>query len=311
MKYEKNKLILENRDEFCVVRFICTNKNLKELIEYFDGKQIQDLFSDLNDFFCQFFSYRGDNRSLKYIYDKNVNSSTFFEKNPRNIVGSTSEDFMSKSKANRLFLFEMIYQPNEDSANSFDEFCDPVSFIYVKILHEILTRCGDEHAFMLFSDNEINCYSPVEESEYFKLKDFLCFNSGSLNDRIRILRMKDTNWNRLFTDVTVGQIQKLGKICPLFDITDRTYLDLQKRFNDSEQKAIMINVVNYYLSEIKQLFEKYKVAFDLDSYYKSDSVIEALLFACTVMYIVRDLEERIDKIARGKRDKQHKRATKE
>lgn len=293
MIYIDETVMVDRSDEICAIRFKCTNTNLLNLINYFIGRSsLNDLISN-NDssYVCRFFRTLENDVEIKYFFKKNPGSDRSVSFNNGLVVDSSKEAFSHSESTNKLLVFEMMYQSNENTGIGFEDFCDPICFIYIRILHEALLKLGFIHVFAVFSDIKSNDYYPIEDADYFRFKSFLCLNSKQLNDRILVLRSDTLRLSRLFTNETLGQKLDLGRICPLFDISLNMLTDLQRKTSELSSDNFLFIIVNKYISNIRTLFIKYGNLFDLDSFVDNDSALDVLLFSCTAYYIIDEIEQ--------------------
>lgn len=294
MIYIDETVLVDHDDDICAVRFKCSNTILLKLIRYFIGRSsLNDLLNNIDSgFACRYFRTFENDVELKYLYKKNNKADCPVSFNNSLVEVLPVDEFINKDSGKKLFIFEMIYQANESSADGFEDFCDPISFIYVRILHEALMKHGFEHVFAVFSNITHNSYFPIEDADFFKFKSFLCLNSKQLNNRILVLRTDTQKLSRLFTDESLGQQMELGRICPLFDISFELLSDLQKNTYGLSKDNYLAEIVFKFAGNIGLLFDKYGTLFDLNSYIENDAVLDVLLFACTAYYIIDEIEHR-------------------
>ncbi len=131
MHFVEDQLEIETGDELCVIRFNCTNENLMKLVHVFNGNDSHHFPETLGEGFnCSYYANIGKPRKLETIYNENVNSKYCFQKNTKFLIDSNRANFDSLNKLNRVVVFELVYWPNEDTANDYKSFCGPISFIY-------------------------------------------------------------------------------------------------------------------------------------------------------------------------------------
>ena len=292
MFFDDYRIVIERGNEVCFIRFNCSNASVMELINHFDRDGLMSRFFDNSseDYSCEFYVNKGDNCILDLCYEEHNNRVTHGETITKHIVPSSINSFRACKPEQRVVLFEIDYDPNEDLISDYGNLCDPISFMYISILHSVLCRKGIEHVFMVFGSGEEG-FSALNLSDYFKLRDFLCLIDEDLNNRITIFDSKKGVWRRLFTDFSVGQVQGLGRISPLFNISNETLLFLQAGYNNLPQNRSIYKVLNHYWNDLIDLTSKYDVLINLSEYRESDTIIDLLLFSCTVCYIIKELEE--------------------
>ena len=302
MNTEKDIIIRQNK-AVCVVRFVCNNANVVRLINDFrelSAPESKSLLSEKPSCFeCRYYLNRGLDRSVSKICRENINSDRLFVNN-KNYFEQIRGDISLNS--NVFIIFEVVWVPNEkDESVCFENLCDHVNAMYLRVLSEILLHNKIEHAFLLIGEAHLGAVTEIQGEEYFRLRRFLSLCSEEWNNRffvryrysnkasIRVARLLGDD--RIDSPAGMDQASGAGKILPLIDISSRTYnIFVDDISNPQVYSSKYYSVLESFKSKLLHVLSEYDIPVqELALYEEYDNFFELLLFVSTMYYIVEDI----------------------
>lgn len=317
--------MIKSNSHICLVTVDMTRKSVMYLPtlvnEVLRGK-IPDKLAE----HVRFFHYVGNNREIVRVLRENKNSSTPFEYNNSSRTYFVEESIEQISdRLNLFFLFELhsfVCSPNAISTKPSNSQIDTINFEYLCLLYHYLESKRINFFFAISGTvKQDKRYTVISDNDYHRVRTFLFLESiYNINDKMRVFyTIKEKNsppvddWVSFYAEDKLGSIKdiskeskslfnekKFGKILPLIQINQETYICLQSsaKISKSSNPNALIEkrlreLLEYYMVRLEKLFSDEVINYVKDTH-DTDNLLEAIFFVSSLYYLKSSLRKKFD-----------------
>lgn len=293
-------------EEICVVNLPMSKEGISCLQKWILNKSKFTPNTENDCLKISLFKFIGNNCKVTEICNISRNREYGFKKTKSLFRQSSSQNFITTVRSNRRFVFELVYDCDENNETDIDMNVDVGNFQYLFLtLSYLLNKSQNFNVFIFGKSNTKSRYTSINYSKFgARARAFLSLCSrdkiySKILERIKVYTLYQTEskrnekWQKIIgNEKKSDNDEQAGKIFPLIPITQETYEALTKDFRsvgesiwcDSMEKLCKEYLKKTHVSNTN-LFEEIT---------KTDSYLEKILFFSTVAYCFSNCETNSD-----------------